>query len=155
MKNNHRNAYILRDGIMNLLSEQEVASVCKAETAERLTDGDEYLDLEQLDQGVCRALKTPTPMGRVLPRKAVHQNTWSKILIQLTTPDFTGVQPVENQESQSTSLTHMTNPQQPTQMCLAAEHDGSLTISRSKEGPAISQDNSCLSAVTPSNKQHD
>ena len=88
MTNHQRDAYVLRDGIMNLLSDQEVASVSTAETAEKLADGDEYIDLEQLDQGVRRAPAAATPMGRVLPRKAVHQDTWSKILMKLTRPDF-------------------------------------------------------------------
>ena len=39
--------------------------------------------LEQLEQGVRRALGPATPMGRVLPRKSVHEDTWRKILIQL------------------------------------------------------------------------
>jgi len=87
MTTTQRNVYVLRDGIMNLLSDEEVAAVSTAETAEKLADGDEYIDLEQLDQGVRRAQAAPTPMGRVLPRKAVHQDTWSKILMQLTRPD--------------------------------------------------------------------
>jgi hypothetical protein len=72
-----------RDGVLNLLSDAEVASVSTAETAASLLDGDEYLDLERLDQGVRRALAAPTPMGRVLPRKAVQAATWGKILAQL------------------------------------------------------------------------
>ncbi len=84
MSNSQRNAYVLRDGIMNLLSDEEVASVSTAETAEKLADGDEYIDLEQLDQGVLRAQAVPTPMGRVLPKKSVRQDTWTKILMQLT-----------------------------------------------------------------------
>ncbi len=86
MTNIQRNAYVLRDGIMNLLSDAEVASVSTAETAEKLADGDEYIDLEQLAQGVLRAQSVPTPMGRVLPRKSVHEDTWSKILTQMTSP---------------------------------------------------------------------
>lgn len=93
MTDTQRESYVLRDGIMNLLSDDEVASVSTAETAQRLADGDEYLDLEQLEQGVRRAPLTPTPMGRVLPRKAVHQDTWSKILMKLPKPDFEITQP--------------------------------------------------------------
>jgi hypothetical protein len=72
-----------RDGILNLLSDEEVARVSTAETAAHLLDGDEYIDLGQLEQGVRRAVGTATPMGRVLPRKAVHENTWSKIVTRL------------------------------------------------------------------------
>ena len=42
--------------------------------------GDEYLDLEHLDEGVRKADSLIVDMGRVLPRKAIHEITWSKIL---------------------------------------------------------------------------
>jgi hypothetical protein len=82
--NDRRNAYALRNGVLNLLSDEDVASVCTSEWPERLSDGEEYLDLEQLDQGVLRSLGLCTPMGWVLPRKSVRHDTWSKILVQLT-----------------------------------------------------------------------
>ena len=78
-----RRAYVTRDRIMKLLTDGEVGSVTTAETKANLLDGDEYLDLEQLDHGVQQATATKTPMGRVLPRKAVHEKTWIKILAQL------------------------------------------------------------------------
>jgi len=93
MTNNQREEYVLRDGIMNLLSDGEVARVSTAETAEKLADGDEYIDLEQLEQGVLRAHSAPTPMGRVLPRKAVGQNTWSKILMKLARSELRTIEP--------------------------------------------------------------
>jgi len=83
MKNDKRSEYVTRDNLLKLLSDDEVASVTTAETAVQLPDGDEYLDLEQLKCGVQRASRTNTSMGRVLPRKAVHEHTWSKILAQL------------------------------------------------------------------------
>ena len=86
MDNVKRAEYETRDSILNLLSDHEVACVSTSETAARLSDGDEYLDLEQLDQGVRSARGTTTPMGRVLPRRAVHKETWSKILAQLAMP---------------------------------------------------------------------
>jgi hypothetical protein len=46
-------------------------------------DGDEFLDLEDLDEGVQKASGSNTPMGRILPKKAVHPVTWEKILAQL------------------------------------------------------------------------
>jgi hypothetical protein len=154
MKNNQRNAYVLRDCILSLLSEEEVASVCTAETAERLLDGDEYLDLEQLDQGVRRAQRMPTPMARVLPRKAVHQDTWSKILMQLTRPAFTRAQPpAGSQESQSTSPMRMASSQPLTQTCVAVEPHTSPTFSRGEKDLAKSQGNLCLSADTSSKMQ--
>lgn len=85
MKSDVRTDYVTRDSILKLLSDDEVAKVSTAETADRLMAGDEYLDLEQLEQGVQRAGGKATPMGRVLPRKAVHENTWNKILALLAT----------------------------------------------------------------------
>ena len=84
MKDEVRAEYVTRDSILKLLSDEEVARVSTAETAPELASGDEYLDLEQLEHGVLCAQGVTTPMGRVLPRKAVHQNTWTKILQQLT-----------------------------------------------------------------------
>ena len=84
MKNDERSDYVTRDKILKLLSDDEVASVSTAETAAHLLDGDEYLDLEQLEKGVQRSPGTATPMGRVLPRKAVQESTWDKILTQLS-----------------------------------------------------------------------
>lgn len=65
---------------MKLLSDQENASVSTVETQASLGDGDEYIDLEHLDQGVRKAAGTTVPMNRILARKAVHQDTWRKIL---------------------------------------------------------------------------
>jgi hypothetical protein len=83
MHNAARSEYQTRDSILKLLSDQEVSSVATAETAERLSDGDEYLDLDQLGQGVQIAGSSATPMGRVLPKKSVHRATWEKLLEQL------------------------------------------------------------------------
>jgi hypothetical protein len=85
MKSDERTEYVTRDSILKLLSDDEVAKVSTAETR-ALLDGDEYLDLEQLDRGVQRAGGAVTPMGRVLPKNAVHASTWSKILTLLAAP---------------------------------------------------------------------
>jgi hypothetical protein len=86
MTNDQRTAYITRDSLLKLLSDDELARVSNAETADHLAEGEEYLDLEHLDQGVCLARGATTPMGRVLARKSVHENTWSRILAQLASP---------------------------------------------------------------------
>lgn len=86
MSNDERAAYVTRDAILKMLTDDEVAKVSTAETASRLSSGDEYLDLEHLELGVRRADGKVPPMGRVLPRNAVHANTWAKIVAQLTTP---------------------------------------------------------------------
>jgi hypothetical protein len=78
-----RTAYVTRESIMKLLTDDEIARVSTAETAARLVDGDEYLDLEKLDHGVRHASGPGTPMGRVLPRKSVAALTWGKILTHL------------------------------------------------------------------------
>ncbi len=83
MKNDKRSDYTTRDSILKLLSDTEVASVSTAETAATLSDGDEYVDLEQPARGVQRALGGTIKMGSVLPRKAVREKTWSMILTQL------------------------------------------------------------------------
>lgn len=83
MIHDKRTDYIARDSVLRLLSNAEVATVSTAETAADLSDGDEYLDLENLDQGVRRARKGTSPMGRLLPRKAVSEDTWSQVLAQL------------------------------------------------------------------------
>ena len=86
MKTDGRFEYVARDRVLSLLSDDEIASVSNAETAARLSDQDEYIDLEQLDQGVRRGSAGAAVMGRVLPRKAVKDSTWSKILTQLASP---------------------------------------------------------------------
>jgi hypothetical protein len=48
-----------------------------------LVHGDEYLDLTQLERGVRLAAGTSIPFGNVLPRRAVRDATWSKVLTEL------------------------------------------------------------------------
>ena len=72
-----------RKAVLGFLSDDEVASVSTAETSAGLLDGEEYIDLQALEQGVRRARGAGVAMGRVLPRKAVHEATWNKILAQL------------------------------------------------------------------------
>ena len=83
MNSHKRSDYLTRDGVLKLLSDDEAASVSNAESAEELDEGDEYLDLEHLDDGVRKADGLIVVVRRVLPRKAVHEITWSKILAVL------------------------------------------------------------------------
>jgi hypothetical protein len=78
-----KKSYLTRDQVLKALSDQEIASVSTAEAAAHLANGDEYLDLDQLEKGVRRAQGITPPMGRVLPKKAVHADTWNKIVGQL------------------------------------------------------------------------
>jgi hypothetical protein len=88
MNIDERTDFLTRENILKALSDEEVASVSTAETAARLSDGDEYLDLQQLKQGVQRAAGPTEPMARVLPKNAVHADTWKKILTQLVALPF-------------------------------------------------------------------
>ena len=86
MNSDKKTSLITRDALLKLLSDDEVASVSSAETAGQLADGDEYLDLANLDRGVRKAKSKNTLSSRVLPKKAVHAKTWDKILAQLKVP---------------------------------------------------------------------
>jgi hypothetical protein len=83
VKNNHRTENVTRESILKLLSDDEVSSVCTVETAPSLAANDEFVDLEQLERGVQKAQGAGPVMGTILPRKAVHEKTWSKILTAL------------------------------------------------------------------------
>ncbi len=83
MPNERSSDYATRERILELLSDEEVAKVSTAETRVRLADGDEYVDLEHLEQGVRQAHGEATAMGRVLPRSAVRDATWAKIVSQV------------------------------------------------------------------------
>ncbi len=86
MNNDLRTENVTRENVLKLLSDNEVASVSTAETAPRLLDGEEYLDLEHLDRGVQQASKLPTVITGVLPRRTVHKDTWGKIVALLGQP---------------------------------------------------------------------
>lgn len=75
--------HVTRENILMLLTDDEVASVCTAETAARPLDGEEYLDLEDLRRGVRSTIGKTPDMGRLLLRRAVHPSTWTKILKRL------------------------------------------------------------------------
>jgi hypothetical protein len=84
MSDAKRTEQVARDAILKLLSDEEIAKVSTAEAASDLTEGAEYFDLEHLDQGVQRAkAATKVTMGNVLPRSAVRDETWRKIIARL------------------------------------------------------------------------
>jgi hypothetical protein len=82
MKNEQRNEYVTRESVLKLLSDNENARVSTAEAA-ALANGDEYLDLEHIDQGIKKAHGTTAKTGSVLPKKSVEAATWTKILAHL------------------------------------------------------------------------
>jgi hypothetical protein len=77
---------VTREAILNLLSDDETARVSNAEWVAALPDGEEYLDLERLDEGVRRHPQQVTSKGHLLPRRAVHEATWARILDRLAVP---------------------------------------------------------------------
>ena len=84
MSESQRSTQLTREAVLDLLSNDEVAKVSTAETAGELSEGAEYLDLENLHQGVLRARAgTKVAMGGVLAKTAVLPQTWSKILARL------------------------------------------------------------------------
>ena len=74
---------LTREQVSALLSEGEADSVSSAATNTHLRRGDEYLDLEHLERGVQRAEGAVAELAQVLPRKAIHEDTWRRILRQL------------------------------------------------------------------------
>lgn len=90
MNSDKRTPFVARNSLLKLLSDDEVASVSSAETFSMLAEGDEYIDLEQLDKGGRRAKGERTKLGRILPKKAIHEKTWNKIMAQLSPPPAAG-----------------------------------------------------------------
>jgi hypothetical protein len=80
MKTDPFTRYVIREEVMKLLSAEELAAIGTVDGANRLREGQEYLDLEQAFLGVRRASSSASPLGQVLPRDAVEAATWSKIL---------------------------------------------------------------------------
>jgi len=83
MTNKRETSYVVRDKLLGLLSDAEIALVSTAETAPRLSHGDDYVDLEDLGRGVQKATGTTVSTGRLLPKKAVHEDTWTKVVAEL------------------------------------------------------------------------
>ena len=85
MNNEKRSEYFTRDSIMELLSDDEIAKVTTDESATSLLAGDEYIDLEQLDQGVRTVGEGAAAIaaGRVIAKKAIQPRTWDQVVEQL------------------------------------------------------------------------
>ncbi|MGN6111154.1 MAG: hypothetical protein ACTHU0_39010 [Kofleriaceae bacterium] len=73
-----------RNQILRLLSDTEAEGVATAET-HPIPAGEEFLDLEHLERGVQRA-EPATRSAHTIPRTAVSDSTWQKILAVLATP---------------------------------------------------------------------
>ena len=85
MSTSARDELSTRNSIMMLLSDEETARVTTAEAGASLVEGSEFLDLEHLDRGIQRVSGAATPeMAEVIPRSAVGNDTWSKIVTRLS-----------------------------------------------------------------------
>lgn len=73
-----------------MLSDEEIAMVGSAETTARPLDGEEYLDLAALNQGVQNQPATPIFSRRILLRRSIHKDIWNKVLKQLPDSRTTG-----------------------------------------------------------------
>jgi hypothetical protein len=94
MADYNRTEYLARATIWGPLSEQEIARVRTEETASQLEIGDEYVDLEVPDRDILQAPGGATPpMGKLLPRKAVHERTWLGVFILLCAHRHEGTPP--------------------------------------------------------------
>lgn len=81
MKSKRENEFISRDNLLKILNDEEATRVLKNEPANQLADGDEFIDLAEIERGVQRAGElNPTD---VLARKALHENTWRKIVTNI------------------------------------------------------------------------
>jgi len=79
--------YLTRDSILKLLSDEEVARVSTAESGAKLSPGEQYLDLERIEQGVRVATLTrDMSTANVIPKRSVGDETWHKILTKLAAP---------------------------------------------------------------------
>jgi hypothetical protein len=77
---NPTKAHESREQLLTLLSDEEIARVSTAEGEARLNDGDEYVDLAAVDNGVRRVHGVmQRTLGKILPRSAVSAETWAKI----------------------------------------------------------------------------
>ncbi len=83
MSNEKSSDYARRERILDLLSDEEVAKVSTAEAGVRLADGEEYIDLEKLEQGIRQAHGETAAVGRLLPRSAVREATWGRIVSEI------------------------------------------------------------------------
>ena len=70
----------LREQMLGLLTDDETSKVSKAETAVKLNEGDEYLDLDAPSRGVLKSGASAVELGRALPKKAVQQRTWDALV---------------------------------------------------------------------------
>ena len=85
MSGSTRDELSARNSIMMLLTDEENIRVTTAEAGASLADGSEFVDLEHLERGIQRAPgASPLAMQNVIPRSAVGNDTWNKIVTHLS-----------------------------------------------------------------------
>jgi hypothetical protein len=80
MSTDAKKEVMTREAVLALLSDVEVAKVSRAEGEARLVEGDEYVDLEDLGAGVRQVHSKSSRPTSALPRSAVSDATWAKIV---------------------------------------------------------------------------
>ncbi len=74
----------VRNGILQLLSDAEVAKVSNTEDKAAVSAGDTYIDLENLEAGVQEAKSgTAVASARIIQKSALSAETWNKIVAKL------------------------------------------------------------------------
>ena len=82
---NKRPAYLTREALLSLLSDDEVARVSTTEASQRLENNEEYIDLFHLWEGLLTVnASSVLKMGHLLARNSVGKETWTKICSRLT-----------------------------------------------------------------------
>lgn len=71
---------VTREALLALLTDAEVAKVSRAEDDSRVVEGDEYVDLEDPSAGVRQVHANSAGRTNALPRSAVSDATWVKIV---------------------------------------------------------------------------
>ena len=72
-----------KEQVLALLTDEETARVSNVEAGYQLTHGDEYVDLDHLDEGLQHARGTVGSLGTIVTKKSVQHDTWSRIIAGL------------------------------------------------------------------------
>lgn len=79
-----KRAYLTREALLLLLTDEEVAKVSAREGGPQMGEGEEYIDLGRPDRGICQ-MRGPIDlsMSDLLPRRSVGAATWAKLCARL------------------------------------------------------------------------
>jgi hypothetical protein len=83
---------VTRETILRILSDEEAASVGSETTSTQIEDGDEFIDLGEIEKGVQRSVGSHRQKNLLL-RKAIHENTWRKVTTDLAARQLAGQPP--------------------------------------------------------------